>query len=134
MLLPHGPEKRVLALGCCDEILYSLRRTFNRVKTSSSVAKIYDIVILDCRNINQTNLSGFDSCVNTKTIIVCLGGDHLITITILKAMKDLGLNVDVIQLDAHSDNLFEQDKFRRVIVMRCLVDRVGIDPKHKHIF
>ena len=82
VLLPARPENRVLALGCCDEILCSLRRSFNCVDTLPAAGEKYDIVVLDCHGINYSDLCVPGSCVGVDMVIVCLNANRQIKRTL----------------------------------------------------
>jgi hypothetical protein len=77
VLLPAKPGNRLLALGLSKGVLCSLRRSFDCVETSFSDGK-YDVVVLDCRSINWTNLSVIDSCIDAEMIFVCINADRQI--------------------------------------------------------
>ncbi len=78
VLLPARPENRILALGCCAEILCSLRRSFDCVDTLPVAGGKYAIVVLDCRSINCPSLRDLDSGTDIETLIVCLNADRQI--------------------------------------------------------
>ena len=77
VLLPAEPESKLLAIGVDEEILCSLRRSFNCVDTVSD-GRRYDVVVLNCRTINRSNLRFIDSCADIETTIVCLNVDRYI--------------------------------------------------------
>ena len=78
VLLPAKPESKLLAMGVGKEILCSLRHSFDCVDTLPSKGRRYDIVVLDCRSINRSNLRALDSCADIETTIVCLNADRYI--------------------------------------------------------
>ena len=77
VLLPAEPESKLLAIGVDEEILCSLRRSFNCVDTVSD-GRRYDVVVLNCRTINRYNLLFIDYCADIETTIVCLNVDRYI--------------------------------------------------------
>lgn len=78
VLLPVKPESKLLAIGVDEGILCSLRRSFGCVDTLSSEGRRYDIIVLDCRSINRSNLRVPDSCAGIETVIVCINADRQI--------------------------------------------------------
>ena len=60
--------------------------------------------------------------------LLCLGGDHAITIGPVMAAKKLWPNLGVLQIDAHADlrNQWNGSKFNHACVMRRLVDDLNV--------
>lgn len=74
------------------------------------------------------------SMIQDNKIPLVLGGEHTITLYYVKALKELGKDFSVLQLDAHADlrDEFEDDKLSHACVMRRIhelnphITQVGI--------
>ncbi len=79
VLLPVSPDSKVLALGLDEDVLSGLFRSFRTVDTQPVLGKMYDAVVLDCLSIPSSPFLKFRSCIDGKTIILCLHPDPTIT-------------------------------------------------------
>lgn len=70
--------------------------------------------------------------VKANAIPIALGGDHSITIPVVKAIVEHGCNPLILHLDAHYDSLpsYRGNRYARCCPIRRLVDEHGIDPKN----
>jgi agmatinase len=123
-----GAKNGPLAIREASECIESYSPFFDRDLT--------DLKYCDVGDIAPTG-TGYDTLLAmTREIkkiakphqkFVFLGGDHTITYSVIKALKELGHQFDLVHLDAHPDfqDSFENDRYCYATVMRRIYE---IDP------
>lgn len=72
--------------------------------------------------------SGADGCLAAPTVPVILGGEHTVTLGVLRALKKRYGHFGVVQFDAHADlrDTYEGTPYSHACVMRRAVDDLGL--------
>lgn len=67
--------------------------------------------------------------ISRRKKLIAIGGEHLISLPVIKNYRKLFSDLAVIQLDAHSDliNSYRGEKFSHATVMRRVAEIVGFD-------
>ena len=75
-----------------------------------------------------SSMPGHGPCLGASTLPVVLGGEHTVTLGVLRALKKRYGHFGVVQFDAHADlrDIYEGTPYSHACVMRRAVDDLGL--------
>jgi len=105
-----------------------------KVTSKFNLCDCGDIVVdMESRERTFENIERkIEDILEASAIPISVGGDHSITVPIIKAMVNKGIDPVIIHFDAHYDNLpsYLGDEYARCSPIRRLVEDVGIKPSN----
>lgn len=127
----HGCQKAPQSVRLSSESIETFSPLFWRDLTNAPFSDIGDIEfkherVEQCLNVIQETVS---SVLENKAIPLCLGGEHTITLPIIKSIDACHPQCVVIQLDAHADlrQDYEGMILNHATVMRRIAEIIGSD-------
>lgn len=97
---------------------------------------LYDVKICDCGDVEFDTKdwvlkarTAVEKYINRKKYLIALGGEHTITVPIIRSLKNTYSNISVIQFDAHCDLRDEYlgKKLCHASVMHRVSELIGIE-------
>ena len=105
-----------------------------KVPSKFKICDCGDVVVdMQSRAVTFENIERkIGEILDAKSVPIIMGGDHSITVPIIKAMLEKGKNPLILHFDAHYDNApsYLGDEYARACPIRRIVDDLGVPPQN----
>ena len=120
----YGPEY----IRICSENIEDYSPYQDKSLNDLKICDLNDLA-LDIENWDEIIEKKVHEIFDKNKFSIFLGGEHTITVPIIRALKDTYSNISVIQFDAHCDlrDEYLEKKICHATVMRRVSDIIGID-------